>query len=108
VIETRLLSALLAAPFLWPNPATATELNADADLREALRAQAEIIQQLRDELDLVREGQRRSEDRVRALEDERVNGPTSGVDATFVDRRIEQFDTSDESRLLLSGYGSAQ
>ena len=49
-----------------------------------------------------------SEDRVRALGDERVNGLTSEVDAAFVDRRIEQFDTSDESRLLLSGYGSAQ
>ena len=103
-----ILAAMLAASLVGPSPATATELNPDADLREALRAQGEIIQQLRDELDRVHEDQRRSEDRVRALEDERVNGSTSGVDAAFVDRRIEQYDTADESRLLLSGYGTAQ
>ncbi len=101
-----ILAALLAAFLVGPNPATATD--ADSDLREALRAQAEIIQQLRDELDLVREYQRRSEDRVLALENQGMNGPTSGVDAAFVDRRIEQYDTADESRLLLSGYGTAQ
>jgi hypothetical protein len=100
------LAGLLATSFLGPRPATATDL--DADLREALRAQAEIIQQLRDELDHVREDQRSSEDRVRALEDERVNDSTSAIDADFVDRRIEQFDTADESRLSLSGYGTAQ
>ena len=103
-----ILTAMLAAFLVGPSPATATELNPDADLREALRAQGEIIQQLRDELDRIHEDQRRSEDRVRALEDERVNGSTSGVDAAFVDRRIEQYNTSDESRLLLSGYGTAQ
>ncbi len=103
-----ILAAMLAAFLVGPSPATATELNADANLREALRAQGEIIQQLRDELGRVREDQRRNEDRVRALEDQGVNDPTSGVDAAYVDRRIEAFQTSDESRLFLSGYGKAE
>ena len=102
-----ILTAMLAAFLVGPSPASAAELNADAEFREALRVQGEIIQQLRDELDRVHEDQRRSEDRVRALEDERANGSTSGVDADFVDRRIEQYDTSGESRLLLSGYATS-
>ena len=31
-----------------------------------------------------------------------------GVTAAYVDRRIEEFQTSDESRLFLSGYGKAE
>ncbi len=106
--ENVILAAMLAASLVGPSPATATEPDADADLREALRAQGEIIQQLRDELGRVREDQRRNEDRVRALEDQEVNDPTSGVDADYVDRRIEQFQHSDESRLFLSGYAKAE
>ena len=100
------LAVLLATSFLGPNPAIAT--GPDTDLREMLQEQAEIIQQLRGEIDRVHEAQRRSEDRVRALEDERVGGSASGVDAAYVDRRIEQYDTADESRLLLSGYATTQ
>ena len=106
--ENVFLAAMLAASLVGPSPATATEPDADAALCEALRAQGEIIQQLRDELGRVREDQRRNEDRVRALEDPGVNDPTSGVDADYVDRRIEQFQHADESRLFLSGYAKAE
>ena len=37
-----------------------------------------------------------------------MNDPTSGVDADYVDRRIEQFQHADESRLFLSGYAKAE
>jgi hypothetical protein len=80
------------------------------DLEAAVQAQGEVIQELRGELDRVRQDQQRSQDRIHALEDKIAAG-TSGEDGVtpgFVDRRIQQFDSFPDSRLYISGYGTAQ
>jgi hypothetical protein len=88
-----------------PCPANAEEING---LSETVREQGLVIQELREELGRVRGEQERAEDRVRALEDQMADGAGDSVSAEYVDRRIEAFEASDESRLLLSGYGTAQ
>jgi hypothetical protein len=89
--------------------AAATQTDQGADLTETVQAQGLVIQQLREELGRMRGEQQRSEDRVRALEDQITNSsPGAGVSAEYVDRRIENFETADESRLLVSGYGTAE
>lgn len=93
--------------------ARADEVGGEPDLREMLEAQAAIIEELRSDLDRVRADQEQSRDKVRALEDQLAsvaveNSASGGVDADWVDRRIEQFQHSDQSRFFLSGYGKAQ
>lgn len=86
---------------------------AAADLRATVEAQGKLIEELRAELERVRAEQQKSEDRVRALEDQAVSpvsaGPAGSDEVTreWVDRRIEAFQTSDESRFILSGYAMA-
>jgi hypothetical protein len=103
--------ALLAALFVAGPVRGASE---DADLRATVEAQGAVIAELRAELERVRAEQQESEDRVRALEDQATAavgaGPAGSDEVTrdWVDRRIEAFETSDDSRFLLSGYGQAQ
>jgi hypothetical protein len=105
-VEIGFAAAFVAALTIGANPASAVDQ--DADLREMFQQQEAVTQQLRAELERVRQDQQNSDDRVRALEDELANRAAGGVDADYVDQRIEQFDLSDESRLFLSGYGTAR
>ncbi len=83
------------------------------DLRETVEAQGSVIDELREELERVRSEQGRAQDRVLALEDQlalrpvSAGGPSeSGITADYIDRRIEAFQTSDNSRFFMSGYGN--
>ncbi|MFQ5699142.1 MAG: hypothetical protein ACE5IL_12755, partial [Myxococcota bacterium] len=95
-----LLSASLAAP------ASGDVVD---DLQATVREQGRVIRELRGQLDQMRQDQRRRDDRIRVLEDSPpVRPAASGLSREEVDRRIEAFQTSDTSRLFLSGYGTAQ
>ena len=94
----------------WTPSAGAAE-----DLESLVRTQGQLVQELRQELEQVRSEQRKSEDRVRALEDQVALRPVSAgsaggdwITADYIDRRIEAFETSDNSRLFLSGYGNVR
>lgn len=83
-------------------PALATQ-----DLEQALKAQQVLIEELRQELHQMRDAQRKSDDRMRVLEDDLSSAQRAGpVTPEYVDRRIEAFETAPLSRLFLSGYGS--
>ncbi len=87
------------------------EAEGDAELRATIEAQGQVIEELRSTIAELKQLQETSRDRIMALEDERKlpsvsAGPSSGVTPEWVDRRIEQFQTSDESRFFLSGYAS--
>ena len=82
-----------------------------AALRSTIEEQGRVIQELRATIQELKQSQAKSQDRIRALEDEGrapavSAAPASGVTPEWVDQRIQQFQTSDESRFLLSGYGS--
>ena len=107
---TALLSLGAVASFA---EARADEVAGELDLREMFEAQAAIIEELRSDLDRVRVDQKQSRDKVRALEEQLAaiaagSGAAGGIDADYVDRRIEQFQHSDQSRLFLSGYAKAE
>ncbi|MEN8184402.1 MAG: cell division protein ZapB [Myxococcota bacterium] len=78
------------------------------DLEEAVQAQGALIEELRRELQQVRDEQRQSGDRVQALEAElsaaQQTGAVGGVTPEYVDRRIEAFEASPLSKLTMSGY----
>lgn len=83
------------------------------DLESLVQNQGELIEELRQQLDEVRVEQRQSEDRVRVLEDQLALPPVSagaaggsGVTRDYIDQRIAEFQTGDNSRLFLSGYGN--
>lgn len=79
------------------------------DLQKAVQAQGQVIQQLRSELERVRKDQKQSKAQVRALEDKlETGGGGGGVTPSYVDKRIQQFNTFPEDRLYISGYGTAQ
>lgn len=82
-------------------------------LKEQVESQSSLIRELQGELAQMREAQRRRDDRLRALEDERAEVPAVGpgpdaVTADWVDRRIEEFESADDSRLFISGFGTSQ
>ncbi len=88
---------------------------ADDDLGKIVRTQGDLIQELRLQLDAMRSEQLKREDRVRSLEDERARtavsaGPANpeGITTDYIDRRIQDFQTQDRSRLFLSGYGNVR
>ncbi len=107
---------LFGALFLLAG-AGARSIHADqgADLRGTVETQGSLIRELRQELDGVRAGQREARDRVLALEDKARLQPVSAggsgesaITADYIDRRIEEFQTSGDSRLFLSGYGNVR
>ncbi len=107
-----LITAIQALALALAVPSLGEEFS---ELREMVNAQGEVIEQLRGELERVRAEQQQSRDRVLALEDEMATRPVSagaaggsGVTADYVDRRIQEYSTFPESRLFLSGYGSAR
>ena len=106
-LRTWVLALLIAG---GPGLADAAE-----DLESLVRTQGQIIQQFRQELEQVRSEQTNSEDRVRALEDQLARPAVSAeggsgphITADYIDRRIEAFQTSDNSRLFISGYGNVR
>ena len=93
-------------------PATADE---ESDLRRTLETQAELIDQLGNELEQVRSEQEQSQERIQALEGQQALPEVSAVGEgetevtpEYVDRRIEDFELSDNSRLFISGYATSQ
>lgn len=96
---------LVVAAFLLGPPTLAAP---EAELAETVESQGEVIRELREELSSVKAEQKRSEDRVRALEDRLAGeGDSGGVDRDYVDDRIEDFERAPDTRLFMSGYGSA-
>ncbi len=106
---------LVAAVSILFSPHPAAPADANPALEEAVRDQAEIIRELREELTTLREDQTRNDNRVRALEDQIATPQAStggagedGVTREYVDHRIDEFLDWGESRFFMSGYGSAQ
>ena len=83
-------------------------------LADTLDQQGQLIAEMRRELSDLRSAQLDRDDRIRALEDEladplpHVGAGSQAVTADWVDQRIQAFDTADESRFFLSGYGKAE
>ena len=99
--------------FLYGLGASTVRAEEMRDLRGAVEAQGSVIDELREELERVRSEQGRAQDRVLALEDQLALRPVSaagpsesGITADYIDRRIEAFQTSDNSRFFMSGYGN--
>ena len=83
-------------------------------LADTLDQQGQLIAEMRRELSDLRSAQLDRDDRIRALEDElanplpQVGAGSQAVTADWVDRRIQAFETADESRFFLTCAGHAQ
>jgi len=107
----RVAAAGLAVCLCGGNSAGASPQSEEV-LEQTIEEQGKLIRELHATIQQIQTGQKKSEDRLRALEDERSPasvgaGPAAPVTKDWVDRRIQTYQTSDESRFTLSGFGTS-
>jgi len=98
---------VIAAGLLW-SIAPAATAGPNPPLEDVVRAQGQLVEAMKAELESLRQAQRESADEIRSLRDQLAASPAGGsaITADYIDRRIEQYQTADDSRVFLSGYGS--
>ncbi len=92
--------------FALPTAAQCDELE---ELSEKVQAQESLIQELRKDLEALREQKEAENAQEATAAAEGVEGSGEApVTREYVDKRIEDFETAPESRFLVSGYGTVQ